>query len=118
MTRLYNHISQIYFEISQDHLHQEMSWLEAHEMCKNHKDNWRLPSIEELNIIYEYYTQNKDIIPLQEEYWSGELVFEYKSEEVLKMIGMAFTFDLELGISLPGACVDEKKLVILVRNVN
>jgi hypothetical protein len=118
MIIIYNPSKKYSFELAKHDLPEKLSWINAREFCQNNSENWRLPTLEELKVIYDYSALNKDLSLTKDDYWSGDLVFNYENEELLRMIGLAFTFDMEIGISFPGgASVTVKKLVRLVRNV-
>lgn len=119
MIRLYNPSKKYSFELTTIDFPEKLSWLNVREFCQNNRENWRLPTLEELKIIYDYSELKKDLFLTNGDYWSSNLVFDCENEELLRMIGLAFTFDMELGISFPGgASVTERKLVRLVRNVH
>jgi hypothetical protein len=94
----------------------KLSWKEAITICKELSNNWRLPTIEELTLIYNHrqkYNLNdfeKDI------YWSSEPDRSYKNIEVFEKIGSVKTFDFGIGIPLPwGDLISNKNYVRLVR---
>jgi hypothetical protein len=119
MIKLYHPKFNSYFEVSKNHFNQKMTWLEAIELCKTLEGNWKLPTIEEFQILYDYFEQNQYVDISDEQYWSHVLVSNYESEQILRMIGLAIVFDLKLGISIPwGASVTDKKPVILVRTTD
>jgi hypothetical protein len=119
MIKLYHSKYNSYFEVSQNHFSQKMTWLEAVDLCKTLEGNWRLPTLEEFQIMYGYFEQNQNVEISDEQYWSIDLVSNYESEQLLRMIGLAIVFDLKLGISIPwGASVTDKKPVILVSTID
>ena len=97
----------------------KLSWKEALSFCKEQGDNWRLPTIEELTLIYNNRQKNnlndfdKDI------YWSSEFVYLSKNKNIFEEINTVKTFDFKVGISLPwGDLISNKNLVRLVRYNN
>lgn len=119
MIKLYNPAKDNYFEVFENDMPQKMSWIDARKSCQNNNENWRLPTVEELRLMYDFCQSNKNLILQKEDYWSGDLLLKYVSDEMIKTIGLAFTFDMEFGISTPwGASVSEIKLVRLVRNIS
>ncbi len=94
----------------------EMNWLEADSACKKLGVGWRLPSVEELRLIYSNLFEQKKGNLKGEIYWSSELCFDYQSPEEFEIIGMAIDFHMELGIALLGATASEKKNVRAVKD--
>ncbi len=117
MITLYNPLKNYYFEVSPNDLPQKLNWFEVNSSLHNSNDKWRLPSIDELKIMHKYFEQNMEIHLQHDNYWSGDLVFSYESDEILKLIGLAFILDMALCISLSVVLTD-KNLVRFVRSVS
>lgn len=72
-------------EVLSHNLKPSKSWLSANRMCKNLADRWRLPSIEELHYLFDFY--NKGLLNLDVKgddfvgYWSDSINGPPKSND-------------------------------------
>jgi hypothetical protein len=94
----------------------KLQWKEAVEICKAQGENWRLPTIEELILIYKH-NQNNALNDFENGiYWSSEIEdFFCKNKEIFDLIGMAKTFHFGLGVSLLDDSISNKNYVRLVK---
>ncbi len=94
----------------------KLSWKEAISFCKKQGDNWRLPTIEELILIYDNRQKNNLNDFENDIYWSSELAYLSKNKDIFEKINTVKTFDFETGITLPwGDSILNKNLVRLVK---
>lgn len=90
----------------------KFSWKEANELCKELGDNWRLPTTDELRLIYENLHCKKLGNFEDDIYWSSEILSDFGKKEVFDMFGLAKIVNLRFGhIKLPDELISKEYLV-------
>ncbi|WP_396171117.1 hypothetical protein [Flavobacterium sp.] len=88
------------------------NWKEANGLCKNLGENWRLPTTDELRLIYENLHCKKLGNFEEDIYWSSETLTDFGNKKIFDMIGMAKIVNLRYGhIKFPEEIISKEYLV-------
>ncbi len=94
------------------------NWKEANDLCKELGDNWRLPTTEELRLIYENLHCKKIGNFEDDIYWSSETLTDFGNKKIFDMIGMAKIVNFKFGhIKFPEEIISKEYLVRPVKNL-